>query len=82
MLCPRRLQKRHAIDRVVALVHQGMTPAGVKVLHASFAEVFTKLANQEPITCAQSGIQYDALPCPNAAVIDVSCFRSHVLSNH
>lgn len=49
-----------------------MTPAGIKVLHASFAEAYSKLANQESITCAQTSIEYGPLPPPNAAIIDVS----------
>ncbi len=40
-------------------------------LNASFADAYATLVNEEPLTCAKSGVQFPIIPSPDAAILDV-----------
>lgn len=62
------------LGRLVALENDGhfFDPKNKADVEASFADVYAKLVVEAPITCAVTGITYDALPHPIVAVLDVS----------
>ncbi|KAI0790764.1 UDP-Glycosyltransferase/glycogen phosphorylase [Abortiporus biennis] len=39
----------------------------------AFANTFDRLLNEEPLTCARTGQQYDALPAPKSVILDMFC---------
>ena len=43
----------------------------VKV-HTAFDQFYSKLANREPVTCTQTGIEYAAISSPRVAILDVN----------
>lgn len=40
-------------------------------LDASFADAYEILVNEEPLTCAKSGVVFPAVPSPDGAIVDV-----------
>ena len=59
------------VIRVVCVIHEGLTILHKDTCDANFAKLYKKLVQEEPVTCAVTGTQYEALPHPHFAIIDV-----------
>ncbi|KAI1794170.1 UDP-Glycosyltransferase/glycogen phosphorylase [Ganoderma leucocontextum] len=58
--------------RIIALEGQGHNPMDLSALVSSFQKAWTKIINDEPLTCLKTGTQYEPIwgqPC--AAIIDL-----------
>lgn len=65
--------------RIVALKHlkqQKEVVGDEEILAGVYRDAYLKLANEESLMCAKTGVQVEALPAPHVAIIDVS--QSHI----
>ena len=42
-----------------------------EALNAALSKIYPDLAAGRPVTCSKSGVQFDALPAPTVAILDV-----------
>ena len=59
------------LSRLVALPCSEENVIDMVAFYSAFAEAYTALVKQEPVSCAHTGITMERAPSPTVAIIDV-----------